>query len=117
MFRSRRKTRRHRPNTATPRVRDRRLSIEAMESRLLLSGNQVSSDLDYSIWNLESLQSKYAIISQGDALPSPSTSTSSTAGPAGADLDVSWVAVPDMLLSASDAQKLAYQQYREAMSQ
>ena len=88
-----------------------------MESRLLLSGNQVSSDLDYSIWNLESLQSKYAIISQGDALPSPSTSTSSTAGPAGADLDVSWVAVPDMLLSASDAQKLAYQQYREAMSQ
>jgi hypothetical protein len=86
------------------------LSIEAMESRLLLSGNQAGGELDYSIWNLESLQSKYAIISQGDALPSSPTITSNAAGPAGADLDVSWVAVPEMLLSANDAQQLASQQ-------
>ncbi len=116
-----RKNRRRRSDAPAPRVRrprSRRLAFEPMENRLLLSGNQATSgELDYTIWNLDSLQDKYEIISQGESLPGPSMSTSSTAGPSGAELDVSWVKVPDMLLSASDAQKLAYSQYREAMSQ
>ncbi|MEX2093334.1 MAG: hypothetical protein WD971_11690, partial [Pirellulales bacterium] len=106
MFKSRNKRRRHRSDVRTPSVRrsrSRRLTIEAMESRLLLSGNQASDgDLDYAIWNLDSIQNNYAIISQGDSLPAPSPSMESTADPAGTPIDVSWVAVPGMSLSASD---------------
>ena len=98
-----RKNRRRRSDAPAPRVRrprSRRLAFEPMENRLLLSGNQATSgELDYTIWNLDSLQDKYEIISQGESLPGPSMSTSSTAGPSGAELDVSWVKVPDMLLT------------------
>ncbi len=84
MFRSRNKRQRQRSDARTSSVRrsrSRRLTIEAMESRLLLSGNQTSGgDLDYSIWNLDSIQNNYAIIAQDDSLPAASSSTASAAG-------------------------------------
>ena len=108
MFRSRNKRRPRPCDARTSRVRrsrSRRLTIEAMESRLLLSGNQASDgDLDYAIWNLDSIQNNYAIISQGESLPAAPSSTSNTIGPAGAQLDVSWVTVPRITLDVGDVQ-------------
>lgn len=121
MFNSR-KNRHHRCDAPAPRVRrprSRRLTIEAMENRLLLTGNQGSAgELDYTIWNLESFNDKYQVISQGESLPSaPTNLSTNTTPPARSDLDVSWVTVPDKFLTARNAQQLAYAQYREALSQ
>jgi len=87
-----------------------------MESRLMLSGNQ----LDYSIWNLDSIQDKYAVISQGGTLPAveslpPAPMNFRASG--GPTLNVEWVVVPGMTVSPANADMLAYQHLREAMSQ
>jgi hypothetical protein len=103
---------RHRLDAAS-KVRSRRLAIESMESRLLLSGTQ----LDYTIWNLDSLQANYAVISQGGTLPRAPSSTSSGGRATGAPVDVDWVVVPGMTLSPADAAALSYRHYRDAMSQ
>ena len=80
---------------------------------MLLSGTQ----LDYSIWNLDSIQANYAVISQGGTLPRLPSSTSSAASPTAAPIEVDWVAVPNMTLSPADAAALSYRHYRDAMSQ
>lgn len=62
--------------TRPPRLR--RLTVEAMESRLLLSGNQLTGgEIDHSIWNLDSIGSNsYVVISPGDGAAPPTISTS-----------------------------------------
>ena len=74
MFESRNR-RRRRLDAATSSVRrprSRRLMIETMESRLLLSGNQLND----SIYNLDSFQD-YAVISQGNLQPTESSASAS----------------------------------------
>lgn len=80
MFNLRRKHRRH-PD-AVRRPRPRRLAVESMESRLLLTGNQLTGvNLDESIYNLDTVgPNPYVVISQGDvAAPSIADSNSTPA--------------------------------------
>ncbi len=119
MFNARKKNRRR--FDAASRVRPhgaRRLSIEAMESRLLLTGNGAGGgDLDYAIWNLDSLQGNYAIISAGDQLTTAPVNAPLVTSPVGTPFDVSWVAVPGVSLNANDARTLSYQHIRSALDQ
>jgi hypothetical protein len=96
-----------------------------MESRLMLSGNQI----DYSIWNLDSIQNNYAVISQGGTLPavnspvlnsndSVSDSDSETLnGQVGGQLDVGWVQVPGLFLNRQQALTLAQRHLQDAVAQ
>lgn len=89
----------------------------------MLSGNQI----DYSIWNLDSIQNNYAVISQGGTLPvvnapvlnsndSVSDSDSDTLnGQIGGQLDVGWVEVPGLFLNRQQASVLAYRHFQDAV--
>jgi hypothetical protein len=109
MFNPRRKHSRkhHRRIDAAPAVRFsrvRRLAVETMETRLLLSGNQLTGgDLDDSIWNLDSVGGNgYVVISQGDSTTSPSTADSDTMAPSLGDVGGSYV--PEVPYNAGQAQ-------------
>ncbi len=102
-------------DAAAPRVGRsfaRRMAIESLESRLLLSGTQ----LDYEIWNLDSIQSNYAVISPGDIF----TLSDSAPFPS-YDFDqpptdhFRWLPVPDITLDVDQALDLSYQQLQAAV--
>lgn len=91
----------------------------------MLSGNQI----DYSIWNLDSIQNNYAVISQGGTLPavnapvlnsndSVSDGDSETLnGQIGGQLDVGWVQVPGLFLNRQQALTLAQRHLQDAVAQ
>lgn len=96
MFHARKSHRLHRFDGAASqggRPKWRRLAIEQMESRLMLSG----TDLDTSTFNLDFLGSDYAIISTSDAPSSGTTLTDSV----GRIPDIVVSATPGNLLGAS----------------
>ncbi len=87
----------------------------------MLTGNQiVDAPLDYTIWNLDSIQAKYQVISQGGTLPTIDALPSAPMNfrePGAVVLNVEWVVVPGMTASPQVADAMAYQQFREAISQ
>ena len=108
------KTTRHETDAAAPLFgRSRRLAIEVDGKPADALGNQI----DYSIWNLDSIQNNYAVISQGGTLPAETAGAANDSVSAGSQLNVSWVQVPGLTLSPNDAAALAYRHYREAVSQ
>ena len=119
MSNSRMTRRQYRFDAATHAFRrpaSRRLAVETLESRLLLSGTQ----LDYSIWNLDSIQQNYAVISQGGTLPAAELSASTPANyraPGVTTLNVGWVVVPGLRTSPANADMLALSHFRAAISQ
>jgi hypothetical protein len=94
------------------RARSRRLGIELLETRRLLSNNQ----LDYTIWNLDALKNDYAVISQGTAIADSLAAMPQHDDSSGAGLNVEWVQVPGLFLSPGEADALAYRHWRSAMT-
>jgi hypothetical protein len=90
---------------AVRRPRLRRLAVESMETRLMLSGNQLTGgDLDDSIWNLDSVgDNGYVVISQGDSTTTPPTIDAIPTGPSLGDVGGSLA--PDVPFSAGLVQQ------------